>query len=67
MQQDPPIEFVEFFRLGTSNSKNNNPEFRLSKQAMLGEFHNAIYVNYAQSMVSNMSYLVGGWCMARRS
>ena len=48
LQQDPPIEFVEFFRLGTSNSKNNNPEYRISKQQMLGEFQNAIFVNYAQ-------------------
>ena len=48
LQQDPPIEFVEFFRLGTSQKRNTSPEYRISKQAMLGEFHNAIYVNYAQ-------------------
>ena len=47
---DRPVEFVSFYRLGTSVAKNNfnSPEMRLSKQAMLNQFQDSIYIAYAQ-------------------
>jgi len=50
LQDDRPIEFVEFYRLGTSLSRTNNysPEMKLSKQSMLAQFQDSILINYAQ-------------------
>ena len=50
LQFDKPVEVIEFYRLGTSLSKNNynTPEMRLSKQAMLSQFQDSIFINLAQ-------------------